>query len=80
MYASQKFQGFSTFRGPETHIRYAQGHQRESALTGSINNMQNTNITVTGAEHQKTVDTKFGKQTICFPEVIKVFYHYLQEK
>ena len=46
-----------------------------SALTGSINIIQNTIITVYEVEHQKAVDTKLGKQTIWFSEVIQEFYH-----
>ena len=80
MNASQKVQGFSSLRRPETHFRHAQGHQRASALTGSINIFQSTIITVYEVEHQKTVNTKLGKQTIRFSEVIKDFYHYFQEK
>ena len=64
MYASQKIQGFSSLRRPETHFRHEQGHQRASALTGSINIFQSTIITVYEVEHQKTVNTKLGKQTI----------------
>ena len=62
MYASQKF--FSTLRRPETHFRHAQGHQRAGAVTGSINNFQSTIKTVYELEHQKTVNTKLGKQLI----------------
>ena len=41
---------------------------------------QSTIITVYEVEHQKTVNTKLGKQNIRFSEVIKDFYHYFQEK
>ena len=75
MYASQKFQCFSSFRRPETHFRHAQGHQRAGVSTGSINISQNTVITVYEVEYQKTVNTKLGKQTIWLSEVIKKFYH-----
>ena len=61
-------------------MRHAQGHQRAGALTGSINIIPNTIITVYEVEHQKTVNTKLGKQTNRFSEVIKDFYHYFQEK
>ena len=64
MNASQKFQGFSRLPRPETHFRHVQGHQRAGALTGSINIFQSTIITVYQVEHQKTVNTKLGKQTI----------------
>ena len=76
----KKFKVFSSLRRPETHFRHAQGHQRASASTGSINIFQITNITVYEVEHQKTVNTKLGKQTIWFSEVIKDIYHYFQEK
>ena len=80
MYASQKFQGFSRLRRPGTHFRHAQRHQRAGALTGSINIFQSTIITVYEVEHQKTVNTKLGKQTNWFSEVIKEFYQYFQKK
>ena len=80
MNASQKVQGFSSLRRPETHFRHAQGHQRASALTGSTNISESTIITLYEVEDQKTVNTKLGKQTIRFSEVIKDFYHYFQEK
>ena len=66
MYASQKFQGFCSLRRPETHSRHAQGHQRAGALTGSINIFQSTVITVYEVEHQKTVNTKLGKDYLIF--------------
>ena len=71
MYASQKVQVISSLRRPETHFRPAQGHQQASALTGSINIIQNTIITVYEVESQKTVNTKIGKRTISFSEEIK---------
>ena len=58
MYASQEFQVFSSLRRTKTHFRHAQSHQRAGALTGSINNIQNTNITVYEVESQKSVNTK----------------------
>ena len=76
----KKFKVFSSLRRPETHFRHAQGHQRASALSGSINISESTIITVYEVEHQKTVNTKLGKQTIWFSEVIKEFYHYFREK
>ena len=76
----KKVQGFSSLRRPETHFRHAQGHQRAGALTGSINIFQSTIIRVYEVEHQKTVSTKLGKQTIWFSEVIKDSYHYFHEK
>ena len=70
----------SSLRRPETHFRHAQCHQRAVALTGSINIFQSTTITVYEIEYQKTVNTKFGKQTVWFSEVIKDIYHYFQQK
>ena len=76
----EKYKNFSTFRWPETHFRQAQGHQRACALTGSFNIFRSTISTVHEVVHQKTVNTKLGKQTIWFSEVIKNIYHYFQEK
>ena len=69
----KKFKVFSSLRGPETHSSHAQGHQRACALTVSINIFESTTITVYEVEHQKTVNTKLGKQTIWFSEVIEEF-------
>ena len=57
---------FSSLRGPEIRFRHAQCHQRAGELTGSINIFQSTISTVYEVEHQKTVNTKLGKQTIGF--------------
>ena len=76
----KKFKNFSSLRRSETHFKHAQGHQRASALTGSINIFQSTTITVYEVEYQKTVNTKLGKQIIWFSEVIKDFYHYFEQK
>ena len=76
MYATQKFKVYSSLRRPEPHFRHAQGHQRACALTGSIKVFQSTIITVYEVVHQKTVNTKLGKQTVYFSEVIKDIYHY----
>ena len=75
----KKSKVFSSLRRPETHFRHAQGHQRSSALTGSIKIFQSTKITVYEVVHQKTVNTKLGKQTNWFSEVIKDLYHYFHE-
>ena len=76
MYAYlKKIKILSSLRRPETHVRHAQGPQREGASTGSINIIQNTIITVYEVEHQKTVNTKLGEQTIWLSEVIKEFNH-----
>ena len=69
----KKVKVFSNLRRPETHFRHAQGHQRSAVLTGSIKIFQSTTITVYDVEYQKTVNTKLGKQTIWFSEVIKDF-------
>ena len=75
----KKFKVFSSLRRPEIHLRRAQSHQRPGALTGSINIFQSTTITVYEVEYQKTVNTKLGKQTIWFSEVIKDHYHYFRK-
>ena len=74
------FKVFSSLRGPETHFGHAQGHQRACALRVSINVFESTTITVYEVEHQKTVNTKLGKQTIWFSEIVKDIYHYFQQK
>ena len=76
----KKFKVFSSLRRPETHLRHAQGHQRAGASTGSNNIIQNTVNTVYEVEHQKTVNTKLGKQIFWLSEVIKEICHYFQEK
>ena len=76
----KKIKFLSSLRRPETHFRNAQGHQRAGALTGSINIFQSTTITVYEVEYQKTVNTKLGKQTIWFSEVIKDIYHFFQQE
>ena len=76
----EKFKVFSSLRRPETHFRHAQGQQQACALTSSTNIFQSTFNTVYEVVHQKTVNTKLGKQTIWFSEVIKEFHHYFQEK
>ena len=75
----KKFKVFSSLRRPETHFRHAQGNQLAGALIGSINIFQSTTITVYEVEYQNTVNTKLGKQTIWFSEVIKEFHHYFKE-
>ena len=76
----KKLKFLSSLRRPETHVKHAQGHQRAGASTSSINMIQKTIITVYEVEHQKTVNTKLGKQTIWFSELIKEFHHYFREK
>ena len=61
-------------------MRHAERHQRADALTDPNNIFQSTIITVYEVEHQKTVNTKLGKQTIWFSEVIKDIYNYFQEQ
>ena len=60
----KKFQIFSSLRRLEIHLSRAQGHQRASAIIGSINIFQSTTNTAYEVEYQKTVNTKLGKQTI----------------
>ena len=76
----KNFKVFPSPRRPETHFRHAQGHQRASALTGSIKIFQSTSITLYEVLHRKTVNTKLGKQTNWSSEVIKKFHHYFQEE
>ena len=76
----EKFNVFSSLHRPETHFRHEQGHQGAVALTGSIKIFQSTTNTVYKVEYQKTVNTKLGKQTIWFSEVIKEFHHCFQEQ
>ena len=77
----KKFKDFLVFAG-QKHISgtHRATNEQAGALTGSINIFQSTIITVYEVEHQKTVNTKLGKQTMRFSEVIKDFYHYFQEK
>ena len=76
----EEFKVFSSLRKPETHFRHAQGHQTACALMGSTNIFQSTINTVNEVVHQKTVNTKLGKQTIWFSKLIKEFHHYYPEK
>ena len=56
----KKIKIFPVFAGQETFsgFRHLYGHQRAGAITGSINSIQNTNITVYEVKSQKTVNTK----------------------
>ena len=76
----KKFEVFSSLRKSEIHLRRAQGHRRAGALAGSITVFQGTTTSVYEVEPQKTVNTKLGKQTIWFSELIKEFHHYFPEK
>ena len=76
----KKLRVLSSFRGPDTHVRHARGQQRAGAVTGSINFFGSTIITLYEVEHQKTFNTKLGKQTIWSSEAIKIFHHHFQEK
>ena len=58
MYASQKVQVSSILRQSKTHFRRVQGRQRGTAISGFINNIQNTNNTAHEVEDQKTVNKK----------------------
>ena len=60
----KKLKVFSDLRRPETQFRHAQCHQGADALTDSFNIFQSTIITVYEVEHQKTVNTKIGKQLV----------------
>ena len=75
----ENYKVFSSFHRPEKNFKHAQGHQRASALTGSINFFQSTTMTVYEVGHQKTVNTILGKQTIWVSEVIKEICHYFKE-
>ena len=76
MYASQKVQVCSSLHRPETHFSYAQGHQRDVALTRSINIIKNAFFTVYEVESQKTVNTKLRKRTNWFSEEVKEIFHH----
>ena len=57
-----------------------QGHQTTRALKVSINIFQSTIITVYEVEQQKTRNTKLGKRTNWFSEVVKeIFHHNIRE-
>ena len=80
MCSSQKVQVFSSLRRPEAQFRLAQGHHQAGAITGSINNIQNTSITVYEVESHKTVNTKFWERTNWFSELIQeIFHHNFQQ-
>ena len=66
MCASQKVQVLSGLRKPEAQFRHTRGHQRAGALTGSINIIQNTVITVYEVESQKTDNADFENVLIAF--------------
>ena len=73
---------FLVFAG-QKHIsgsRRATNEQVQQQAPSTSFNFQSTTITLNEAEYQKTVNTKLGKQTIWFSEVIKNIYHYFQEK
>ena len=71
-----KIQVFSSLRRPEAQFRLAQCNHQAGALTGSINNIQNTNITVYEVDSHKTVNTKLWESTNWFSEVIKEIFHH----
>ena len=75
----KKIKFLSSHRRPETHFRGVQSHPQAVATTGSLNIFQSTFFTVYEVEHQKTITTKLGKQTIWFSEVTKEFSQYLRE-
>ena len=78
MYASQKVQFFFLVLQARNTFQARAGPPQAGASTGSINIFQSPIIAVNEVEHQKTVNTEHGKQTIWFSEVIKVFYNYFQ--
>ena len=57
------FQLFSSLPRPETYFRHAQGLHRAGSSTGSINIIQNTNITVYEVGYQKPVNAELRKRT-----------------
>ena len=66
----------SKLNKPKTLFRHAQGCQRADALTGSINIIQNSIITVYEMKHQKSVNAKLGERTNWFSKVIEKILHY----
>ena len=55
---------FSSLRKPETRFWHQQGHQRAGVSTGSINMIQNINITVNGVEKwERVITIKLRKRT-----------------
>ena len=73
MYAPQKFQGFFQSSQARNTIQAREGNQKPGALTGSLSIFQSKIITVYEVVHQKTYNTKLGKHTLWFSEVIKEF-------
>ena len=67
----EKVQVVSSSRKPDKQFRHARGHQRAGALTGSINIIQNTVITVYGVESQKTDNADFENVLIGFQKKSK---------
>ena len=55
MYACQEARVIHSLHKSETQFRLKQGQQRAGALTGRKSIIQNTDITVNGVEHQKSV-------------------------
>ena len=62
----ENYKVFSSLHRPEKNFKHAQGHQRASALTGSINFFQSTIMTVYQVEHQKTVNTNLEDRLFGF--------------
>ena len=73
----KKFKDFLVFAG-QKHNSGARRATNEQVHWKAP--FQSTIITVYEVEHQKTVNTKLGTQTIWFSELIKDFYLYFQEK
>ena len=74
MYATQKNQVLFSLRRPETHFRHAQGHQWVNALTGSINIIQNTIITVYEVEAQRQLAQNFENGLIGFRKKSNTYF------
>ena len=79
MYAPQKIQVFSSLRRPEINLLHQQGHQRACELTGLINIIQITVITVHEEEHQKTHSPKNLENGLFGFQILQLFCHYLRK-
>ena len=76
----KKFKVFSNFRRPETHFRHAQGHQQAYPLVSSTYIFQSTFNTVFEVVHQKTVNTKLGKDYLAFRSNQRLFHDFQGKK
>ena len=81
MYASRKVQVSSILRTPKTHFRHVRIRQRGSAITSSINNIQNTNNRTHEVEHRETVNKKTRKKDyVAFSSNQRIISSLLEEK